>query len=77
MKWLDRLARNQSNYAQARYERAKGGSDAAMTAVEYPQRKLKETISGDPNTFGVPEFSSKLLRGNETTESIRRLRPLG
>lgn len=57
MKWLDRLARNQSNYAQARYERAKGGSDAAMTAVEYPQRKLKETISGDPNTFGVPEFS--------------------
>jgi|14_taG_2_1085336.scaffolds.fasta_scaffold00179_14 hypothetical protein len=57
MKWLDRLARNQSNYAQARYNRAKGGSDAAMTALDYPQRRLKEAISGDPNTFGVPEFS--------------------
>lgn len=64
MKWLDRLARNQSNYAQARYERAKGGSDAAMTAAEYPQRKLKEAISGDEESWGLPDFSYDVNVGN-------------
>ena len=64
MKWLDRLARNQSNYAQARYERAKGGSDAAMTALDYPQRKLKEAISGDEESWGLPDFSYDVNVGN-------------
>lgn len=57
MKWLERLTRNQKSYAQARYDRAKGGSDAAMTALDYPQRQLKKNISGDEESWGLPDFS--------------------
>lgn len=55
MKWLERLTRNQKSYAQARYERAKGGSDAVMTALDYPQRQLKKLAGGDDSEWFSPQ----------------------
>lgn len=57
MKWLDRLTRNYNNYASRRYEARVAATEKANVALDAPQRALKKAISGDPNTFGVPEFS--------------------
>ena len=57
MKWLDRFTRSYNNYASRRYEARVAATEKANVALDAPQRALKEAISGDPNTFGVPEFS--------------------
>jgi hypothetical protein len=57
MKWLDKVTQNYNNYASRRYKDRVSAAEKANQALDAPQRALKEAISGDPNTFGVPEFS--------------------
>lgn len=57
MKWLDRFTQSYNNYASRRYEARVAAAEKANIALDAPQRAMKEAISGDPNTFGVPEFS--------------------
>ena len=39
-------------------------TEVATDALSLPQRKLKEAISGDESSFGLPDFSLDLNVGN-------------
>ena len=45
-------------------EYSEQATDLAWNALEVPQRKLKEAISGDEESWGVPDFSFDMNVGN-------------
>ena len=55
MKWLDRLTRARSSYANARYRAAKGGAEKAGEAMAWPQAQLKKAAGGDDSEWFSPE----------------------
>ena len=64
MKWLDRFTQNYNNYASRRYKDRVAATEKANQALDAPQRALKEAISGDPNSWGLPDFAFDVNVGN-------------
>jgi hypothetical protein len=64
MKWLDRFTQSYNSYASSRYKARVEATQKANEALEAPQRALKEAVSGDPETWGLPDFSYDLNVGN-------------
>lgn len=57
MNWLDRFTQHYNNYASHRYKDRVAATEKANQVLDAPQRALKEAISGDPNSWGLPDFS--------------------
>ena len=55
MKWLDKLTRARSSYANARYRAAVGGAEKTGEALAWPQAQAKKLAGGDDSEWFSPE----------------------
>ena len=49
---------------QTEREYSKKATEAAVDSLSLPQRKLKEAISGDESSWGLPDFEINMNVGN-------------